>query len=311
MEIRIDGLEFTRNGRNVLSIPSLRIRSTSRTAILGPNGAGKTTLLRLIAGLERPDVGQLLVGGEAATCEPGRVAYAFQENVFLRRSILANLELAVRLTGRSRADARLQARQALRLLGIESLEQRAANGVSGGEARRASLARALCVDAPVLLLDEPMAGLDGTTYARLLDDLPALLAQKPATVVLVTHDPEEALRLADDLVVLVDGRVIASGAKGDVAGNPQRVDVALSLGYTVLNVDDRYVAVPPGTLRPGRGTREFVARVDRIIDLVFAWDVLVTVTSIRLHVQLPRADDAPKLGDTIFVHAPTAYEVLP
>lgn len=311
MEIQIDSLQFTRHGRTVLSIPSLLIRANTRTAVLGPNGAGKTTLLRVIAGLDQPDTGRVLVGGEAPPCGRGRLAYAFQENVFLRRSILENLELAIRLNGGTGAGARSRALAALRLLGIEALAERRADRVSGGEARRASLARALCIDAPVLLLDEPMAGLDGSTYARLLDDLPAPLAQKPATIVIVTHDPEEALRLADDLVVIVDGGVVASGAKRDVATNPHRVNVALSLGYTVLSLGERFVAVPPRTLRPGHGHIEFAATVDAIVDLVSEWDVLAGVGGVRLHVPIAKTATVPKPGDLLWVHAPTAYEVLP
>ncbi len=310
MEIQIDGLRFTRHGRTVLSIPSLLIRANTRTAVLGPNGAGKTTLLRIIAGLDRPDTGRVLVGREAPTCRRGRLAYVFQENVFLRRSILENLELAIRIDGGKGVDARTRAHDALRLLGIEALADRRADRLSGGEARRASLARAMSVSAPVLLLDEPMAGLDGATYGRLLDDLPDLLGQRRATTVLVTHNPEEALRLGDDLVVIVDGNVMASGAKLDVAANPRCVAVARSLGYTVLNLGDRRVAVPNRTLRPGHGGLEFAATVESVVDLVSEWDVLASVSGVRLHVSLSRTGNKPKSGDTLLLHAPTAYDVV-
>ena len=310
MDIRLNDVRFTRNDREILSISDLQIRAGRTTAVLGPNGAGKTTLLRLVAGLERPTAGRVLVGGESAGRGRRRVAFAFQEEVFLRRSIRKNLELGLRLQGASSGDAREAATEALRLLRIDALAERRADQVSGGERRRASLARALCLRMPVVLLDEPMAGLDGTTYSRLLDELPQLLGAARATCVLVTHDPEEAFRLADDLIVLVGGRVLAAGAKADVAASPMREAVAHALGYTVLQRGERRVAIPSRALRLGQGHVEFMASADAVIDLVSAWDVAVSVGDVRVHVPLSRTATPPRPGDRVSIHAPIAYDLL-
>jgi ABC-type sulfate/molybdate transport systems ATPase subunit len=309
MDIEIQDLCYRHDGRDVVSIPSLQIQSGRRTAVLGPNGAGKTTLLRLIAGLTHPDRGRVLVGGNVANARRQRVSYAFQQDVFLCRSLLENLTLALTMRGVSRSDARGQAKAALRRLGIDGLADRRADRISGGEARRASLARALCLGAPVLLLDEPMAGLDGVTYARLLDELPPLLAASKATTLVVTHDREEAFRLCDDLVILVNGQVLANGPKRGVADNPRYRSVAEVLGYTILSLDDRTLAVPPGALQVGSDSQAFMASVDTVADLVHEWDVAATVGAVRVHVRIPRTEVPPHRGDRISLRASVNYVV--
>ena len=309
MEIRVEGVRLVRAGRDILTIPSLRVRERRTTALLGPNGAGKTTLLRMIAGLEYPDEGQVLVGDRVADCRHRTVAFVFQEDVFLRRSVLENLALGLDIRGVPYAEARDRARRALRVLGIESLADRRADRISGGEARRAGLARALCLGAPVLLLDEPMAGLDRSTSVRLLEELPGLLSASGATTLLVTHDHDEALRLCDDLIVLVRGQVVAAGEKRAIATNPRRADVAAVLGYAVIVVDGRQVAIPDGELESGTGAGAVTATVDVVFDLVDAWDVVATVGGSRIHVPAPRSEPPPTRGDRIPIRARVMYDV--
>lgn len=306
-QIRIDGLRFARGGREILSIPSLEFAAARATAILGANGAGKTTLLRLVAGLDRPDAGRVLVGGHAADVRRNAVAYVFQENVFLRRSLLDNLTLGLHIRGASAPEARSRATQALALLGIENLAARRADRISGGEARRASLARALCLAAPVLLLDEPMAGLDGTAYAKLLEDLPSLLRAPGITTLLVTHDPGQAFRLCDDLVLLSDGRVVAAGTKQAIAADPQRADVAALLGYSVLELPGRSVASPPTALRLGPGPNQFAATVRSVLDLLHEWEIAVECGPRLVHVRAPRADAPPAPGNQVVLHTNVVY----
>ena len=310
MEVRVEGVRVARAGREILAIPRLDVRPGRTTAILGPNGAGKTTLLRLIAGLERPDAGRVMVGGEVADVRRRAVAYVFQEEVFLRRSLLDNLALGLAIRGVAPAEAGERAMAALRLLGIDQLAGRRADRISGGEGRRASLARALCLGAPVLLLDEPMAGLDRGTCARLLDELPVLLCAAGATTLLVTHDRDEAFRLCDDLVVLLEGQVVASGTKGDIATNPRRADVAGVLGYTVLAIDGRAVAIPDGHLQLGPGPHQLIATVEVVVDAVWEWDVIAAVAGSRVHVRLRRSAAPPALGDRIPIHAGVMYDVV-
>ena len=307
MDVRFDGVRFARDGREVLAIPELHVRGGRATAVLGPNGAGKTTLLRLIAGLDVADTGRVSIAGETAGSR--HIAYVFQEQVFLRRSLLENLVLGLRIRGLDRAQARDRAMDALRQLGIDSLAGRRADQMSGGEGRRASLARALCLRAPVLLLDEPMAGLDGATYARLVDELPGLFTATGATTLVVTHDRDEAFRLCEDLVVLVEGRVLAAGPKYDVATNPRTAAVAEVLGYTVLELGRQRVAVPDRALHVGSGRGELTATVEAVLDIIREWDLVVTVGQSRVHVSLPRTAVPPGRGERILVHPHVMYDV--
>ncbi|HLQ76683.1 MAG TPA: ATP-binding cassette domain-containing protein, partial [Terriglobia bacterium] len=306
-EVSLEGVQVERDGRVLLDVPTLLLRGGRTTAILGPNGSGKTTLLRVIAGLDRPGTGRVRIGGLPA--HASRVAYVFQEQVFLRRSVRDNLELGLRLRGLDPAERRVRMEEAARLLGITHLMVRRADRLSGGEGRRVSLARALCLRAPLVLLDEPLEGLDRPTYSRLLHELPQLLAAFDATRILVTHNPGEAVRLAEDLVVLVDGRVHASGEKRDVATNPRVPEVAEALGYFVVMRDGRRIAIPPDALRPGSGGEEFLMEVDEVVDLVASTEIAGRIGEVRVHVEVPAGSETPAQGDRIHLHADRFFEL--
>lgn len=319
MDLDFDGVRVERGERLVLGIPSLRIRGGRTTAILGPNGSGKTTLLRLIAGLERPHAGRVnrsarLQADQSSDCivpdqSSQSIAFVFQEQVFLRRSVRENLELGLRLRGIEKERRRHRIEEAADRLGVAHLLDRRADQLSGGEGRRVSLARALCLQASLVLLDEPLEGLDERTYVRLLDELPQLLAAFAATTLLVTHDRDEALRLAEDLVVLVEGRVHAAGGKRDVVTNPRVTEVAEVLGHTVLGVNGLRLAVPPGGLLMGPGRTEFSMIVDSVLDLVDHREIAGRVGDAIVRVRLPAASDTPKPGERVLIHANQASEV--
>jgi len=309
MDVHLENVRVDRLGREVLDVPSLAIQGKRTVAILGPNGAGKTTLLRLIAGIDRPRTGEVRIGGSPAG--RGRdVAYVFQEPVFLRRSVRANLELGLQLRGCARVETGKRVEAAMNLAGIAHLQDRRADRLSGGEGRRVSLARALCLRAPLVLLDEPLAGLDERTYSRLLEELPRLLAAFDATTLLVTHNRHEALRLAEYLIVLADGRVLAAGDKHDVIMNPRASNVAEALGYSVFQAAGRYVAVPPGALRLGRGQVEFTIAVDDVLDLGYSKEVVGHVGATRVRVECPATGEPPRPGDRVVVNAETSFEVV-
>lgn len=289
MEITIERLRFERDGRCVLDVPELKFASGTTTALFGPNGSGKTTLLRLIAQLERPSSGRIETGAAAdedPTSSRTRVAYAFQEAVFLRGSVRANLALALDLRRVAVAERKARIAEAALECGIAHLLDRPARKLSGGEAQRVNLARALALRAPVTLLDEPLAGLDRIARAQLLDDLPRLLARFAATTIVVTHDREEAFRIADHLVVLTGGQVRAAGPKGDIYRNPPDRETAELLGYTIIPLNGALRGVPPGALRPGTGVDAFEMVVEGVVDMGNHQHILGTVNSARVDVRL-------------------------
>jgi ABC-type sugar transport system ATPase subunit len=308
MDVSLEGVRVERDGRAVLDIPSLQFQKKRTTAILGPNGSGKTTLLRLVAGLERPRTGRILIGGSPIPPAP-RVAYVFQEQVFLRASVRENVELGLRLRGIEKSLRRMRTEDAASRLGIAHLMDRQADRLSGGERRRVSLARALCLQSPLVLLDEPLEGLDERTYSRLLAELPEVLAAFDATTLLVTHTRHEALRLAQDLVILVDGRVHAAGDTREVVSAPSSTEVAQVLGYTVVHANGRRVAIPPGGLKPGPGDLDFTMVVDDVVNLIEHWEVGGRIDGIRARLELPLTGEPPKRGDRVSVHAERFFRV--
>ena len=159
------------------------------------------------------------------------------------------------------------------------------------------------------MLDEPLEGLDQRTYSRLLHELPAVLAAFNATTVFVTHTVHEALRFAEDLVVLVDGRVRAVGDKETVVTDPRSREVAEALGYAILGAGDRVVAVPPGDLKLGSGGLDFWMDVDSIVNVVEHLEVIGRIGTVTVHVHTPPNVKAPQRGERITVHAERFFEL--
>jgi 2-aminoethylphosphonate transport system ATP-binding protein len=195
--------------------------------------------------------------------------------------------------------------------GIAGVLDRPARQLSGGEAQRVNLARAMALRAPVTLLDEPLSGIDRLARTQLLDDLPRLLATFATTTIPVTHDREEAFRLADHLVILVDGVVRAAGSTGAVYRDPRDAVVAALLGYTVLSCDAGRIAVPPGGLRLG-GTRPptFALRVERVVDMGNHPHLVGRVGDVRVDLRLAAGETVPAPGTEIRVGA-TSFVALP
>ena len=218
MDVELVGVRFERDHRLVLDIPSARFASGGTSAVLGPNGAGKSTLLRLIAGVERPTAGTIRIGGRPLARPAGATtptALSFQRPTFVRGTVRYNLELALRLRSVRAAERRSRIDDVAARCGIVALLDRPAGKLSGGEAQRAGLARALVLRAPVTLLDEPLSGVDAAGRARLLGELPGLLAEYASTTIVVTHQREEALALADSISVLDGGRLRDAEASAD------------------------------------------------------------------------------------------------
>jgi ABC-type sulfate/molybdate transport systems ATPase subunit len=233
--LSLRGIRHRRAGREVLAIESLDLAPGERLAVLGPNGAGKTTLLRLMAGLEAPSEGVVEVDGtrtvHADAALRRRIGYATQRAGLLSTTVRRNVELPLRWRGVAAPARREAALAALRRLGVEHLERRRAAALSGGEAQRVGLARALALEPSLLLLDEPAAGLDAEARRSFLDDLGALLADRSITAVHVSHRADEALRLADRVAVLVEGTVRQLAEPSRVVREPADATVARLAGY--------------------------------------------------------------------------------
>jgi ABC-type Fe3+/spermidine/putrescine transport system ATPase subunit len=240
--LTVAGVRHRRGGREVVRVDGLEIAAGERFGLLGPNGAGKTSLLRLLAAVDRPTDGEVRVDGvPTSTGGPRlrrRLAYTTQRPVLLSTTVARNVELPLRYRGVPRAARRAAATAALARLGVEQLGDRQARTLSGGEAQRVSLARALACEPDALLLDEPAAALDTPTRATFLADVDRALADRPITTVVVSHRAEEVLALADRIAVMVAGELRQVGAAAEVVARPADADVARLVGYeNVLDVE--------------------------------------------------------------------------
>ena len=214
--VRLDqvarSFDLAQGRHDVLRGLDLELGSGEIVAVVGPSGCGKSTLLRLIAGLDRPSSGVIRIGGTALNGTDHRTAVAFQEPRLLPwRTLEKNVALGLP-RGTDRAQGRERVRHLLQLVGLEHAAGLRPREVSGGMAQRASLARALARGPEVLLLDEPFGALDALTRLRMQDLLLEIHAAEPTTVLVVTHDVEEALYLADRVLLLRSLREEGPGA---------------------------------------------------------------------------------------------------
>jgi ABC-type sugar transport system ATPase subunit len=237
--LRCEHLSVRRGAREVLTDISLELRVGELVALLGPNGAGKSTLLDAIAG-------SLPVAGGRIE-RHGRIAVALQSGDLAHRTALANVTAALQWWGVPRRERAALAAAALSLLGAEHLADRQADSLSGGERRRVHLARAIAVRPDILMFDEPFAGVDVETRSTLLEDsLSAIRSSSRATLVVV-HDRTEAWAMADRLLILLDGRLVASGAPDQLLESPPTRAVARFLGFDGMLEDGEGVLLtrPP------------------------------------------------------------------
>ena len=253
--LEASGLAVRRGAREVVSGVDLTLRRGEVTVLLGPNGAGKTTLLSALAGLVPASAGSVSVRG--------RLASASQVPALARRSVRANVELAMAWWGVPRGSRRAGAVEALGALGVGDLAERHAHTLSGGEARRVHLARVLSVRPDVLLLDEPFAGLDSNARADLLYDVATVLRAEDRATCIVAHDRSEAWALADRVLVMLGGRIAASGSPAQALDRPPTAEVARFLGFSgEIDDDEGTLMLRPGqvALDPGGAIEARVGR---------------------------------------------------
>ncbi len=214
----------------VLDGTDFDVQANESVALLGCSGSGKSTLLRVIAGLELPEQGEVLVEGQAAT-QAGRylipphqrgIAMLFQDlALWPNLTVAGNVRLGLSGLRLSRQDSRNRIAQSLELCEISELANRRPGTLSGGQQQRVALARALAMQPKLLLLDEPLGGLDLLTKQSVLNQLAELKLQLGFSLVLVTHDPIEVRELCTSLAVLESGRIAERGSLDEIAKNPQ------------------------------------------------------------------------------------------
>ena len=200
LELRNIGVDY--DGKPFLRGVNLAVERGERVSLVGPSGSGKSTLLRIIAGIERPSTGEVIIDGIDVTSTPPhlrQVGMVFQDNqLFPHLTVGDNVGYSLRVT--RRRDRAEVVREMLDLVGLAGFAQRAVISLSGGEQKRVAVARSLAASPAVLLLDEPLTGLDEALHDRLLDDLIALFDRRGTTVVHVTHDIAEARRLSSRVI---------------------------------------------------------------------------------------------------------------
>jgi sulfate transport system ATP-binding protein len=272
MSIVIEGASKRFGDFQALDDVSLTVPDGSLTALLGPSGSGKSTLLRIIAGLEEPDAGTVLISGENATAKPAQkrgVGFVFQHYAaFKHMTVFENVAFGLKIRRWKRPQTRERVHELLDLVQLPGLADRYPSQLSGGQRQRMALARALAVEPRVLLLDEPFGALDAKVRKDLRVWLRRLHDEVHVTTIFVTHDQEEAMDIAKQLVVMKDGRIEQTGSATELYEKPANefvmsfVGEVNRLGDHLVRPHDLEVLVQPN------GQTES-ARVVRIVGLGF------------------------------------------
>jgi sulfate transport system ATP-binding protein len=278
---------------------SLAIPTGSLTALLGPSGSGKSTLLRVIAGLEQPDEGDVAISGRDATDEPPQkrgVGFVFQHYAaFKHMTVRNNVGFGLSIRKRPKVEIRERVDELLHLVQLDGLADRYPSQLSGGQRQRMALARALAVEPRVLLLDEPFGALDARVRKELRTWLRRLHDEVHVTTVLVTHDQEEAMEVADRIVLMNEGRIEQIGKPRDLYEHPAN-EFVLGFVGPVNRFGEAWVRPHDLELRvePNGSTDE--ATVERVVHLGFEVRAeLVLADGRRLAAQVTR-DEAESLG---------------
>ena len=224
MGIAARRISKTFGGLVALDDVTVEVESGRLTALLGPSGGGKSTLLRIIGGLEEPDSGSVIIDGIEATGVPAQrrnVGFVFQHYAaFKHLSVYRNVAFGLEIRRRPRAEIKRRVTELLELVHLEKFADRMPSQLSGGQRQRMALARALAVEPSVLLLDEPFGALDAKVRKELRDWLRRLHDEVHVTTIFVTHDQEEALEVANELVVINNGRVEQIGSPDTLYDHP-------------------------------------------------------------------------------------------
>jgi thiamine transport system ATP-binding protein len=298
--LRIEDITVRFGETTALAGTSLEVVGGEVVAVLGPSGSGKSTLLRVVAGLQRPDAGRVLLDGRnASTIPPHRrgIGVVFQEQaLFPHRDVFGNVAFGLRMQGRPGDEISQRVGALLDLVGLTGFERRSVATLSGGERQRVALARALAPEPRVLLLDEPLGPLDRTRRDQLLDDLTRIFEELHVTALYVTHELEEAFVLGDRIAILYDGAIVQTGTPDEVWAQPASEEVARLLG--IANVGDGRI-IRPEAVRVtevadgahGEGVVEEALREGPTVRLVVRLDDGQALEAVVAAVEHPGAGD--------------------
>jgi sulfate transport system ATP-binding protein len=292
MTVVVDAVSKRFGSFQALDSVSVTITDGSLTALLGPSGSGKSTLLRTIAGLEEPDSGEIVLHGERAThLSPQRrnVGMVFQHYAaFKHMTVEDNVAFGLTIRRRKKAEIRAKVHELLSLVQLDGLAKRYPNQLSGGQRQRMALARALAVEPKVLLLDEPFGALDARVRKDLRLWLRRLHDETHVTTVLVTHDQEEAMEVADQIVLMNHGRIEQIGAPHELYDEPANQFVMGFVG-PVNRIGEAYVRPHDISIRHEPSDNAVEALVERVVHLGFHMRVdLLLADGLPVHAQLTR-----------------------
>jgi thiamine transport system ATP-binding protein len=296
--LRAEGVKVRFDGAAALDDASLDVSSGETVTVLGPSGSGKTTLLRVVAGLEVPDEGLVVLDGkDLAGVPPHRrgIGLVFQDHaLFPHRDVAENVGFGLRMRGDDPTSTARRVGELLELVGLAGFERRAVGTLSGGEQQRVALARALAPEPRLLLLDEPLGSLDRRLRDRLLDDLARLFGELDLTAVYVTHDHTEAFTLGDRVAVMRHGRVVQVATPDELWARPVDEDTARFLG--IANADGAEIVRPEAVMvRPaaarGDGTVATAVRVGPVVRLRVQLDDGRVLEAAMASLEHPRPGD--------------------
>jgi sulfate/thiosulfate transport system ATP-binding protein len=287
---------------------SIEVPDGGLTALLGPSGSGKSTLLRVIAGLEEPDEGRVVIHGQDNTgvrVQDRNVGFVFQHYAaFKHMTVYNNIAYGLKIRGEGSGKIRERVRQLIELVHLQGFENRYPNQLSGGQRQRMALARALAVEPKVLLLDEPFGALDAKVRQELRTWLRRLHDEVHVTTIFVTHDQEEAMEVAEQIVVMNHGRVEQSGGPRDLYEQPAS-EFVMSFVGPAHRIGDAWVRPHDVEIRHEPNGKTIEALIDRIVHLGFEVRVELTLEDgDKFSVQLTReqVDELElKEGQIVFV----------
>jgi sulfate transport system ATP-binding protein len=287
---------------------SIDVPDGGLTALLGPSGSGKSTLLRVIAGLEQPDSGQVLISGEDNTetrVQDRNVGFVFQHYAaFKHMTVFDNIAFGLKIKGEGSGTIRERVRKLIDLVHLRGFEKRFPNQLSGGQRQRMALARALAVEPRVLLLDEPFGALDAKVREELRTWLRRLHDDVHVTTIFVTHDQEEAMDVAEQIIVMNDGKVEQSGGPRDLYENPSS-EFVMSFVGPAHRLGEAWVRPHDVDIEHEPNGQTIEAMVERVVHLGFEVRVELTLTDgEQFSVQLTREEvDLLELkeGQIVFV----------